>query len=195
MAPPSYRLDTLAANLVARLEASRRSWVGDATAAREGIERIVREAAHALARECRETMGDEAQAMRLEREAIQTFLPRYSRLAVEQNAAERLGYGILPSGVGVRAMAVTGSFILATVVERVFHHPELAVLYGLPLFALVFPEIRTAWMRRGYQAQLQELVDDMGKVQDAVEALEPAVNPEDRADERRAREAARREVQ
>jgi len=175
VAPPSFRLDTLAAALVGRLEASRGAWQGNDEAARAEIARIVEEGATAMARECRDTYGDNQQAHRLQEEALRTFLPRYTRLALEQNLRESRPFRFMAGQIAPRLLGVLLAFVVPLVIERRF--PIVwPLLIVMPLVALFWPEIHTFWSRRGYRDELQSLVDDMGRVQDAVELL-PA--PED----------------
>ncbi len=171
MAAPSYRLDTIAAQLIERLEGTRRAWVGRPDSAAEAVPRISKEATSAWARECRSVMGDTAQAARLEREITDSFVPRYTRLALAQNAAEAKGYGIVGSGIFARIVATAASIVAADVLIRVVREPFGLPFLLLPFVVLLFPEIRAAWLRRQYAAALQEVVDDLGRVQDAVDQL------------------------
>lgn len=172
MVPPAYRLDTLAALLIARLEPSRRALEGDEAATRATFERLVRDAARAVAEECRETLGDTAQADRLEREAVATFLPRYTRLALAQNAAEARGFGFLfGEGPFARIGATVLALAAAAVLSRVVHHWTSVLFFVAAAFVPFLPEVRTAWSRRGYRARLQELADDMGRIQEAEQEL------------------------
>lgn len=171
MSPPSYRLDTIAAQLIERLEGTRRAWVDRPDAAKEAVPRISAEAAAAWARECRAVMGDTAQAARLEREITDSFVPRYTRLAITQNAAEAKGYGVASSGIIARVLATACSIVISDVMVRVVREPFGLPFLVLPFFVLLFPEIRAAWLRRQYAAALQQVVDDLGRVQDAVDQL------------------------
>lgn len=173
MPPSTYRLDAVAAALVERLEASRPTHVDDPARARADLERIATELVRAQARECRELVGDEAQASRLEREALHTFLPRYLRLALARNAADASRNPLFSENVLVRGGVVLGSLLLASVLVRVLPVRWDLVLYGLPFVALFLPEVRRWQVRRQYHAALQALVDDMGRVQDAEERLAP----------------------
>lgn len=172
MVPSTYRLDTLAVLLIARLEPARRAFEGDEAGAREAFRARVEDAARALAAECRDTFGDLAQAARIEREALATFLPRYARLAVQQNAEEAKGYGFaFGDGFFARAFATVIAFASAALLSRVIHHWVDVVFFVVACFVPVLPEIRVAWSRRRYRALLQELADDMGRLQDADQEL------------------------
>lgn len=162
MAPASFRLDELAALLITRLEASRRAWIDDPERAAAEIKRITAEVAAGMAAECREMLGDEVQAARIEHEAIQNFAPRYTRLALAQNVAEgKADWPLL-----VRILTVAAAVIGAGALE------ELGLWIWLaPVLVTFFPEIQTAWSRRGYETRLQQIVTDLGAVQDSVDRL------------------------
>lgn len=171
MSPSSFRLESLAALLVTRLEASRRAWLDDPALAEAEIRRISQEVASAMAQECREVLGDETQARRLEREAVEQFAPRYTRLALAQNKVE----SGQERGLVFRIVTVVVAVILATALERLG-----LWVWVFPLLTMFFPELQTAWSRRAYQGQLQQIVTDLAQVQDAsekvpaVQAVEPA---------------------
>lgn len=178
MVPGSFRLDTLAATLVGRLEAVRRAHLDDPAAAREAIARTTGEVVAALAAECRDTLGDEAQARRLEREGMDTFLPRYTRLALAQNADEaRLQRGGVVGQVALRVAAAAAGFFMGAVLARVIPGPLDLLWYLAAPTALFGPELLTSIWRRRFAGQLQELADDLGRVQEAEDRLAPPVEP------------------
>ena len=173
MAPASFRLDTLAANLIERLEPVRRAHLDAPDAARAAIQKTTKEVADNVARECRAVMGDEVQARRIETEAVDTFLPRYARLAVEQNKVERRE-AITPANIVLQRLlpllfGVFGSGFMMRIAPGPW---EIAFLL-IPLLALFWPEWIGAWARRRYRTELQDLADDLGQLQDADERLSP----------------------
>lgn len=167
MSPASFRLESLAALLVTRLEASRRAWLDNPELAQTEIRRITAEVAAGMAQECRDVIGDEAQARRLEREAVEQFVPRYTRLALAQNKVE----SGQERGLVFRIATVVVSVVLAITLERLG-----LWVWLFPLLTLFFPELQTAWSRRAYQGQLQQIVTDLAQVQEASEQI-PAVAP------------------
>lgn len=174
MVPTSYRLDTLAVLLIARLEPTRRAHE-DEDGALEAYRGIVEDAARGVANECRDTYGDLDQAARVEREAVATFLPRYARLAAKQNAEEARGYGFaFGDGPLARVGATLFAFAGAALVSRVIHHWVDVLFFVAACAVPLIPEIRVAWSRRRYAAALQELADDLGRLQDAEQDLAPA---------------------
>ncbi len=173
MAPASFRLDTLAANLIERLEPVRRAHLDSPDVARAAVQKTTREIADNVARECRSVMGDEVQARRIETESVETFMPRYARLAVEQNKVERRE-AITPVNIVVQRLLplVAGLFVSSAMLEAA-GGPWDPVFYLLPPLALFWPEWIGAWARRRYRIELQDLVDDLGQLQDADERLSP----------------------
>lgn len=176
MAPSSYRLDTLAALLVARLEATRRAHLEDPAAATEAIARKTRELVAAQAAECRATMGDEAQARRIEREGVETFLPRYTRVALRQNAVEAKGFGVIfPDHLLGRVGSTVLLFLVALFAMRAWPNPFELLWFLLPVSAPFLPELRAWSARRRYQAELQELTDDLARLEEAEDRLAPVL--------------------
>ncbi len=179
MAPPSFRLDTLAATFIERLEPVRRAHLDNPEAARQAIERTLREAAENVAQECRAVVGDEAQARRIEKESVDTFLPRYLRLAVAQNMVERRE-AITPLNILVqRFLPLFLGLVSARVLSAILPGPWDIVFYMFPLLALFTPEWLGFFSRRRYTNELQELADDLGQVQDADEKLAPSADADD----------------
>ena len=171
MAPPSFRLDTLAANLIERLEPVRRAHLDDPAAARAAMESTTAEIAKNVAGECRGLMGDDAQATRIERESTGTFLPRYVRLALEQNRAERRA-SLTPSNLVLqRFLPLFAGMIAARVMMVLAPGPWDLAFNVLPFVGLFWPE----WL-----GVLQALADDLGQLQDADERLAPTLPLPDR---------------
>lgn len=174
MSPPSYRLDHLAVLLIERLEATRRAHLTDPIATEQALRRVTTDLVAGQAAECREVLGDEAQARRIETEALQTFLPRYTRIALAQNREEARGYGIVfPDHLLGRAAASLVMLIVATILTRLFPNPFDLAFYLLPFVTPFLPELRAWNGRRRYEAELQAVADDLGRLQDADERLAP----------------------
>ncbi|MDG1482605.1 MAG: hypothetical protein P8R54_23640 [Myxococcota bacterium] len=170
MPPTPYRLDTVAASLVERLEGARRTWMGQPDAAREGMTRIANETLDLVIAEHDRIMPGTQWSEMLRRELLETFLPRYVRLAVAHNALEAAGYGAWRQGDPLaRVMATGGMLMAAVVIERLLHHPITIVLFIFSLFVPALPEIRAWYHRRQYAGVLQDAVDDMGRIQDELD--------------------------
>lgn len=174
MAPPSYRIDTVAVSLIERLEGARPTWAGDPTAAAEGFRRIAGEHVDAVLAERGELLGPEPEGEAMRREVLETFLPRYTRLAIDQNALEQAGYHAWRRGDPVaRVVGTLVAIALVAALYRVLHHP-LTLVFMLGAFLAPFaPDLRRAWYRRRYRAELQEVVDDMARIQASLEAAPP----------------------
>lgn len=176
MAPPSFRLDTLAVNLIERLEPVRRAHLDDPTRARAALERTTAQIAANVAQECRALLGDDAQARRIEQEAVDTFLPRYARLALEQNRAEHRT-ALTPLNVVTQRLAPVFALLVAgAVLSEVLPGPWDVAFDFLPFIGLFGPELLSAAARRHYRGELQALADDLGQLQDADERLAPTVS-------------------
>lgn len=195
MAPSSFRLDTLAANLIERLEPVRRAHLDAPETARAAMERTTRELAGNVANECRNVLGDEAQAHRIEAEAVETFLPRYARIALEQNKVERRE-AITPSNLLVqRLVPLVFGIFASRFLAIAAPGPWDIAFFFVPLLALFWPEWLGALARRRYLAELQEIADDLGRLQDADEKLTPAPSEESLTAEVDALESIRRKHQ
>ncbi len=198
MPPTPYRLDTVAASLIERLEGARRTWIGQPEEAQAGMQRIAEDALDRVVREHDEIMGEGSWGTELRRELLETFLPRYVRLATAHNALEADGYGAWRQGDPAARVLGTGIALLAALVlERVLHHPVTLLAFVFALFVPVLPEIRAWHYRRQYTKQLQEVVDDMGRIQAELERYSDDAFTDARPlqDARKKREAAREKSQ
>lgn len=172
MPPASFRLDTLAVLYISRLEATRRAHVDDDAATTEAIRRITTELVASQAADCQAMLGDEAQARRIQREGLETFLPRYTRLAIAQNK-EELRPGLVADNILARTAAALVGLGVATVFMQLIPSQVDLLLYAIPVAAPFLPEIKSWSARRRYSALLQELADDLGELQDAEDKLAP----------------------
>lgn len=170
MVPTDYRLDKVCTKLVERLEGIRRSFAGDPDRAAAEFRRLARQHVEAAIREYRGVaMPDHprVQASLLRREVLQTFLPRYTRLATEMNQAEEenFGFGAWAEPQGKVILAVLAVLALLTC-GRLIRVPEL---WPLDLSVLVLPFLSdfAAWMYQGrYRRRIEALLDDLARVQD-----------------------------
>ena len=167
MPPASYQLDTVAANLIERLEGARRTWIDDPEAARAGLTRIAEESVDRAVADYGQVMGADGWGPLLRRELLETFLPRYLRLAVAQNALEAAGFGAWRGGDPVaRVVTVVVALALAALARRVMlYHPVTLVFFVAALSSPIMPELRAWHHRRRYQRALQEAVDDLERIQ------------------------------
>lgn len=178
MASSSYRLDSVTVTLIERLEGARPTWIGDEAHAREGFRRIVEEHVDSLVAERQEILGPEPEGEAMRREVLETFLPRYTRLAIDHNADEEAGYHAWRRGDPVaRVLGTLFAFALVAIFYRAVHHPAALLLLITALTVPFVPELRRAWYRRRYRALLQETVDDMARIQLSLESRPPALLP------------------
>ncbi len=176
MVAKSYRLDTVAVHLIERLEGARRSYLDRPEALDVAAARIVDEALAEVLSEMGDIYDDPTHAERLTREMRETFLPRWLKLAKLQNGLESERLGSWESGgLGFRIVAFLVPLFIAFAATRALHSP-LAALFFLPPFILPFlPEVRTWQDSRRYQGELQAIVDDLDRIQQQLDAYQPAL--------------------
>jgi hypothetical protein len=178
MTAPSYRLDTIALNLIERLEGARRTWSQDPAAAERELSRIAAEQLDRILAEHDEILDTPGWSATARREVLETFLPRYIRLAVDHNALEERGYNAWRRGDPIARIIGGGAAItLAMAVARLVHHPAALVGFAIALCVPFIPEIRRFHFRRRYRAELQLVVDDMARIQGELERFPAAEAP------------------
>lgn len=186
MPPASYRLDVVCAKLIERLEGARPTFQGDRSAAQAAFRRIAEEHVDGVIAEHDEIMGTPGWGALLRREVLETFLPRYTRLALDHNQLEAAGYHAFRKGDPVARVAVTfAALAFAAVVYRLTFHPLSLALFVFAFAVPFVPEIRRSWYRKRYADLLQEVVDDMGRIQQSLDDMPPRA-VEDRIAEARA---------
>ncbi|TVQ93238.1 MAG: hypothetical protein EA397_05540 [Deltaproteobacteria bacterium] len=180
MIPHEYRLDRVADRVAARLETQRRTYPDDP----EGAERAFAETTEAILDDViTEFRADgftdrpERHEAFLRRELLHTFLPRYTRMAVQQTALEARGYGMgtLHGPVG-RVVLFFFILVLGALLMRapMVIYVKFAMLAPL-LFSIFLPDL-IAWATRvRYAGALREAVSDMAELQDR--ALDYAPTP------------------
>ncbi len=169
MVPTDYRLEQVCARLIERLEGIRRAHAGDERRAVVAFQRLAREHVEAAIREYQGVaLADrpQVQARLLRREVLNTFVPRYTRLAIAMNRAEDDNFGF--GGWGEpRGRVILGlvAVMIALACARVIRVPAL----WLGLFAVValpFASDLAGWMhQRRYRRRLEVLLDDLQQVQ------------------------------
>lgn len=177
MVPSDYRLDHVTARLIERLEGARPSFPDDPEQARQAFGRVAKEHVEAALAEYREVALEEpgAQATLLRHEVLETFLPRYHRVAMEMTRAEESGFGFGPLAepLGRLGLLAGAMVILWFVLLRLVHLPVVWPLVLLDLSLVFWPDI-AAWLsRRRYLRKLHRIVEDMGRIQDQAIAYLP----------------------
>lgn len=169
MVPSDYRLDYVTARLIERLEGARPSYAGQPEAAMEAFTRVATQHVEAAIAEYQElALQDPApQAAILRQEVLQTFLPRYHRVAVAFNQAEEGGFGFGPLAQPAGRLALGAASLFALVwLMRLSHLPLVWPLILLDLSLVFWPDI-AAWLQRRHHLQnLHAIVHDMGRIQD-----------------------------
>ena len=173
MVPSDYRLDVVTARLIERLEGTRRTYTGRPDDAREHFEEVADQHVRAALTELEAMALDDPgpQGAFLRREIRHTALPRYHRLAVGQNEAEAGGHGFgwLASAQGTVALGVAALFV-AMVLVRFAGMPWVWPLILANLSVPFWPSLAAGLARRRYQREVQEIVYDMGRIQEAERA-------------------------
>ena len=177
MVAKSYRLDTVAAHLVERLEGARRSYLGRPEALQEAAGGIVTEALGEVLSEMAEVMDDPVQAKRLQQEMHETFLPRWLQLATLQNELEASRFDTWRKGdVVFRLVAFLVPLFVAMIATRVLHSPVVALAFIVPMLVPFLPELRAWQATTRYQRALQAIVDDLERIQAQVDTYQPALS-------------------
>ncbi len=183
MPPKSYRLDTVAAHLIERLEGSRRSYLDRPDELEIAARRIAGEALSEVCSEYTEIMGDDGHPERIRREMLETFLPRWLKLARLQNELEARRFDTWREGdIVFRLAAFLGPLIVALVATRALHSPLVALAYVVPFTLPFLPELRAWQAASRYQRALQAIVDDLERIQQQLDAYQPALATEESAD-------------
>ena len=130
--------------------------------------------------EMAEVFADSIHAEHLRREMAETFLPRWLKLARLQNDLEGTRFDTWRQGDLVfRTVAFIAPLLVAIAATRLLHSPVAALTYLVPVLLPFLPEIRAWQAARRYQRALQEIVDDMERIQKQLEAYQPALSLEE----------------
>lgn len=177
MVPSDYRLDHVVARLIERLEGMRASFPDDSERAMVAFRRTAEEQVDAAIAEFMDIAEDaEPHATFLRREVLETFLPRYHRLATEMTRREEgaFGFGPLADPVGRLALVGAALLILWLVLLRLLALPVVWPIVLLDLSMVFWPDL-AAWLhRRRYLAQLERVVSDMVRIQEQTRAYLPS---------------------
>ena len=181
MTVSSYRLETVATNLIEQLEGRRRSYQDRPEEWGPAAARIADEALDKVSREYSEVMGESAVPARLRREIHDTFLPRYVALSKDHNVLEKRGYNAWRNGDPIaRVVGFLIVFFAITIVSRVIPVGPVVIFGYLGALAVPFvPDIRAFFYRRGYMGELGTLIDDLSRIQRQLDDL-PEHDPDDK---------------
>lgn len=189
--PSQYQLPELTAHLVALLERRRAAFETWDDAAEATLREAAKEALDEAGRQFKEVADDAAYWQRTTETLLEVALPRYVRLAKDQHALEKRGYGAwrggdLLSRVVYAGIGLIGGFIvLRTAVPDWFEPLPLALFIGGPLL----PDAQAWFAKRRYAKQLLALVEDMKAEAIDRRAYQPLGIDEGAADEAKAARA------
>ncbi len=169
MIPDDYRLEHVAVSLIERLEGARRSMPVDEAAMQAALGELASRHVAAAAAEYREvaiTQDPSAHCAFLEAEVRGTFLPRYTRLAHAMNRAETRGFGLgALATTGGRVGTGAAALLVLLVLLRFAYLPYTWPVIALVVLGVLLPDLLRILERRRYQAQLQEIVADLARIQ------------------------------
>jgi hypothetical protein len=171
MVPSEYRLEQVTARLAERLEGTRRSFAGQPERAAEAFRGIAQVLVNDVVAEFRAdgfTDSPDRHEVLLRSEVLDTFLPRYTRLATAMTEREENGYGVgfLYGPVGRVILFVVVLFITAMLL-RMPGAWTTKLVPILPLIVGIFVPDLLGWAaRRRYRTQLLDALEDMRVIQD-----------------------------
>ncbi|MBT3220826.1 MAG: hypothetical protein HN348_17210 [Proteobacteria bacterium] len=160
-----YHLEQIVARLIERLEGARRSYVGNPDKAMVEFRRIAEEHLQVLADDFAEH-SDHIAFVR--QEVLETFLPRYSRIAVEMTGREdhAFGFGVAAEPLG-RAVAIIASLLaLWVIVVRFLYVPAMWPVALAVISFPFWPDIAAFMYRSQYGRKLELILDDLKRIQD-----------------------------
>jgi hypothetical protein len=171
MVPSEYRLEKVASRIADRLEASRRSYEGEPDRAAAAFREVAAAMVEDVIAELRLdgfTDDPDRHAGFLRREVLETFLPRYTRLATRQTESEARGFGlgVLQGPVG-RVVLFLGILLVAALMMRAAGPFYLKFSLLVPLIGTVFlPDVVAAVGRVRHRRALDEALEDMRLLQE-----------------------------
>ena len=166
------------ARLIERLEGSRRSYrSSEMENAGMAWNRITVEHVETAMAEFKEVALADHPELHVEfvrREVMETFLPRYARVAAQLTAKEERGYGI-GFLYGVMGRLVFGMVAVAVLMLLPRMHLQSLLYPMMPLLFLLpfLPDVLRWAARRQYRNELQEIVSDMAVIQERSGDYEP----------------------
>ena len=183
-----YRLEQIVARLIERLEGARRSYVGNPEKAIVEFRRIAEEHLQAIVDEVGHPdhptghpdhpTGHPDHLTFVRQEVFETFLPRYSRIAVEMTAREDVafGFGVAAEPLG-RAMAIVASLLgLWVIVVRFLYVPAMWPVALAVLSFPFWPDIAAFMYRSQYSRKLELILADLKRIQDQSSLVVPPSN-------------------
>ena len=170
MVPTEYRLEQVTARLAERLESTRRSYSGDPDKAAAEFRRIADDLLDDVIGEFRVngfTDHPERHEQFLRQEVLETFLPRYTRMATDMTAKEDAGYGLgfLYGPLGRLLIGAVSLALIFVVLRMPAPSYKFAMLPAL-LASILLPDVVSWLVRRRYRRDLVAMFHDMSTIQD-----------------------------
>lgn len=171
MIPADYRLEHVASRIAQRLEGARRSYEGEPDRAEQAFREVTTEVLDDVIAEFKAdgfTDHPDRHAEFLRKELLQTFLPRYTRLATRQTAAEATSFGMGPIyGPIGRVLLFLGILVLGALLMRSAGPFYVKFAMLVPLVFSIFLPDAVAWAGRyRYRTALKDALNDMALLQD-----------------------------
>jgi hypothetical protein len=177
MVPEKYSLAAVARHLLALFEVRRPGisrWDGEA---QERLRAEAESALRQMEQQCRELGVDDPPHWQRARAVVRdALLPRYARLAEEENAAAAREYGMWRGGdLVARAVFALAGLVLGAIAVVVPWIPvqEKWVPWALFVLGPFLPDAYAWWYRRRYRMRLQGLVADLAREGATLEAYRP----------------------
>ncbi len=161
--PSQYQPSELTAHLVSLLERRRLAFDGFDETCEAALRAAAQEALDEAGKQFKELADDAAYWARTTEVVLEVALPRYLRLAKEQHALEKRGYGawrggdLLSRAAFAVAGLVIGFVVLRTALPDWLEPLPIALFIGGPFI----PDAQAFFAKRRYAKQLLALVEDM----------------------------------
>jgi len=112
-------------------------------------------------------------AAAVEERLHQTLMPRYERLALEQNALEEAGWKSWRRGDPLgRIVSFLAMLLFALVLSRFVRNPSVVLAFMAAVMVPFGPELRALWYGWQYRRALQAIVDDLSSIQEELDLIE-----------------------
>jgi hypothetical protein len=177
MVPEKYGFAAIAQRLVSLFEVRRPGiarWDADALA---WLRREADEALSQMEKQCRELGIDDPPHWRRARDVVEhVLLPRYARLAEEENALAARDYGLWRGGdLVARGTFALAGLVLGAAMVAIPWIPIYEKWFPWALFILgpFIPDAYVAWYRRKHAKRLEQLVVDLAREGATLETYRP----------------------
>lgn len=163
MYPERYQLPQLTAHLIAALERRRAAVTEWSPEVEKTLTLEARDVLIEAGRQFAELADDKAYWKRVEDAVNEVVLPRYFKLAKEEQASEKKKHGVWRGGDFISRAAYAAAGLLGALIIWRTPIPEYLEPVPLAFFIVgpMIPDLQLWWAKRSYKASLGELVEDM----------------------------------